>query len=228
MVADGKISDDTGRLWSTTAKKLVQLTAATVGVAGNLQVLDEVKRGKLHTAESVKDFLRDSAFLTPYELICYDHINDQLWSLDQNGMYVEYPYWVAVGIGGPIASGAIMMSSPPVDLDEALALGRQAVRATAALNGYCGGVAHWFVCHRSEAPVQPKAKKRRALEFNGSIMRFDGPSGVGLVKIGKRVFDFHVSRYSGGSNPSPPSAKMKVAVEISGIGSVLSLRPRKA
>ena len=217
MVADGKVSDDTGRIWSTTAKKLLKLTAATVGVAGNLLVLDELRRAKPHTAEGVKDFLRDSAFLTPFELICYDHINDQLWTLDQNGMYVEFPYWVAAGAGGAVASGALITSSPPPNLDAALVIGKQAVKASAILNGYCGGVTHWCLC-----PIvvpQQLAAPRKA-EFYGSIARLDPPA----VRIGKRLFDFEVSRFVG---QRPPKVRMKVAVEISSLGTIVSVRPQR-
>jgi hypothetical protein len=229
LVADGKVSDDTGRIWSTTSKKIVQLTAATVGVAGNLVLLDELKRAAPHTADGVKEFVRENAFMTPYELVCYDQIYERLWTLDEDGMYIEYPHWVAVGIGGPIASGAMMMARPPTTLSDALMLGRQAVKASAALNGFCGGVSHWNVCARihPEVPVStpPAGKRKRAMEFNGLITKFDNPTGIGLLRIGKKHFDFHVSCYSGTASPA---AKMKVAVDISSTGGVLSVRPRKA
>lgn len=226
MVADGKISDDSGRIWSTTARKLLQLNAATVGVAGNLVVLDELKRAQPHTATEVKEFLRDSAFVSPYELVCYDRINDLLWSFDQNGMYVEYPFWVAIGIGGQIASGALMMSSPPTGLDDAVVLGRQAVKASAALNGFCGGVSHWQVCERVQSEGRTTARRKiPPIEFHGTIAAYDDATRTGVVKIGKRIFDFSGTSFNGGR---PPAPKMKVAVDISATGAVLSLRPRKS
>lgn len=215
LIADGQVCDLDGRVWTNTATKLLSVAGATVAVAGNLMVLDELKLAKVQTADAIKNHLRTNGYGCEYHVICYDHVRDEMWSLNHEGFRTEHPYWAAEGIGAPYAAGALMISSPPPSLEVALGLAKQVVEVTCNLNKRCGGKVHWYVSE----PLIELASKR--YDFLGTISTYDESTKFGRVRVGKRLFDFWLECFKDGL----PRPKMKVVVDFSAHGVVVAMRP---
>jgi hypothetical protein len=221
IMADGQVCDLDGRVWTTSATKILGLQGVTVAVAGNLMVLDELRRAKVQTADAVKTHLRKNDYACDYQLICYDHVLDEMWATNQEGFVTEHPYWAAEGIGATYAAGAFMISAEPKTLEDALHLAKQVVQVTCSLNKRCGGKTHWQV----STPLLEPSKKR--FDFQGVITAYSRKSLVGKVRVGKRVFDFDATCFDGGNSRVTPKLDMKVIVDFSETGAVLAVRSRK-
>jgi hypothetical protein len=225
-MADGLITDQDGHIWSTTTKKLLKLQTATIAAAGNLMVLDDLEKAALKTADQVLDHLREREYTEAFNLICYDQARDRLWTRDHDGMTLDHEFWAAEGVGAQISAGAFMMATAPANLDEALALCQQVMTVTTARNARCGGRIHWFRCE----PIREVTRKARdpSMDFLGTVQAFNVKSGWGKIRVGKRSFDFHVEQFvANGRSKTDPKARMKVAVDFSSTGDVLTVRPRR-
>jgi len=222
VMADGQVCDLDGRVWTSSATKLLRMPGAIVAVAGNLMVLDELKMAKVQTAEAVKGHLREKNYACDYHLICYDNVRDEMWSINNEGFATEHPYWAAEGIGAPYAAGALMISAAPHTLEDAFNLAKQVVQATCKLNQRCGGKAHWHI----GTPLLDGVKKR--FDFQGVIAAYNHRTALGKVRVGKRTFDFDAAAcFDGGRTASAPKLKMKVLVDFSETGSVVAVRPQR-
>lgn len=221
VMADGQVCDLEGRVWTTSATKLLCVPGATIAVAGNLMVLDDLKLAKVQTADAVKSHLRKASYTCDYHLICYDHVRDAMWAINQEGFLTEHPYWAAEGVGAPYAAGALMISAAPTTLEDALRLAKQVVQVTCNLNKRCGGRAHWYV----STSLLSSPKKR--FDFLGEVTAYNSKGLLGKVRVGKRVFDFDATCFDSGRTRATPKPKMKVVVDFSDTGAVLAVRPRK-
>lgn len=60
---------------------------------------------------------------------------------------------------------------------------------------------------------------------NGSVTSFSANSGWGKVKLGKINLAFHCSQFDSGRRRFGPKIHMKVTVDFSDTGKVLTVRP---
>jgi hypothetical protein len=221
-MADGQVCDMDGRVWTSSATKVLRTSGTIVAVAGNLMVLDELKEAKVQTADAIKKHLRKRNYACDYYLICYDAVRDEMWATNNEGFVTEHPYWAAEGIGAPYAAGALMISAAPHTLEAAFNLAKQVVQVTCKLNQRCGGKVHWHI----GTPLLDKVKK--CFDFQGVLTAYNRKTLLGKVLVGKRVFDFDAATcFEGDGTPDTLKAKLKVLVDFSETGSVLAVRPRK-
>ena len=144
IMAEGQITDESGRIWTKRANKLLKLPEVVIGVCGYYSILDVIAASKVKTYDDVKAFIFNTSAAHAYQLLCYDRRRDRLVAIESDGQETVHNNWVTEGAGADLAAGALAALPRSESMEQAVVRARAAVTIACRMQVTCGGAIHYF------------------------------------------------------------------------------------
>jgi 20S proteasome alpha/beta subunit len=146
LLTDSQVTGSDGRIWTKSARKIVQFEYVSIAVSGNLAIIDHFKRAEIQFYQDVRNFFTNCSVDYEFGILCYDKVNDRLWASDHSGSETKHKYWASEGSGSQYSAGVLSVADPVTTLDQALTLAKKAAKAACELHVACGGPLQWVKC----------------------------------------------------------------------------------
>jgi 20S proteasome alpha/beta subunit len=144
LLTDSQVTGSDGRIWTRSARKLLNLPRVAVAVSGNLAIIENMRVAGVQSYQDVRQFLASSTLNYEFGIICYDKRHDKLWASDHSGSETMHSVWAAEGSGSSYAAGILATTNKPTTFEQALELAKMAGRAACKLHAACGGPLRWL------------------------------------------------------------------------------------
>lgn len=143
LACDGRVTADSGSIFSDTDQKWGEFGSVVATCAGSLGGLwvdlkDSPPRNWKEFRERITD-LDASDHDRAYEILVYDRVKDRIIHTDHQGDMLSPGSHGVIGCGGPLALGVLDAAKPPATLEGAAKLASRAVKIACKRNAFCGG-----------------------------------------------------------------------------------------